>query len=91
VKRLDDGTFIAGLNDTEAFPLDAFAKEYLSKEHAYLLGRTGMGGSGAPGASGAPHRVGMRVDTNDIKVGMKPETRQAAIDAITAVMSTSSQ
>lgn len=91
VKRLDDGTFIGGLDENQAFPLDAFVREYLTKEHAYLLGRSGLGGSGAPANGSAPHRVGMRVDINDIKTGMKPETRSAVAEAILAAYQQASQ
>ena len=84
VRRLDDGSLVAGVNG-DNFPVDAFAKDFLQKEHGYLFRTTGASGSGAP-ASGSGVRMGSKVDINSIKVGMKPEDRQAAVDSIAAAL-----
>lgn len=84
VRRLDDGSLVAGINGSD-YPVDAFAKDFLEKEHAYLFRTTGASGSGAP-ATGSGVRMGAKVDINSIRPGMKQEERQAAIEAIAAAM-----
>jgi len=88
VRRLDDGSLVAGING-DNFPVDAFVKDFLQKEHGYLFRTTGASGSGAP-ASGSGVRMGSKVDINSIKVGMKAEDRQAAVDSIAAALQSAS-
>jgi hypothetical protein len=88
VKRLEDNTLVA-TNSGDNFPVPDFAKDYLEKEHAYLFRASGSSGSGAPagGGNGGSSRImGQKVDVNTIKVGMKAEDRQAAVDAINQVL-----
>ena len=84
VRRLDDGSLVAGISG-DNFPVDAFTKDYLQKDHGYLFRTTGASGSGAP-ATGSGLRMGAKADINSIKVGMKQEDRQAAVDAISAAL-----
>lgn len=84
VKRLDDGTLIGTVNGAD-FPLDAFVKDYLSKEHPYLLKASGISGSGAGSGTGGV-RMGVKADVNDIKTGMKPETRESVVASIAAAL-----
>ena len=84
VRRLDDNSLVAGING-DNFPVDAFAKDYLQKEHGYLFRTTGASGSGAP-VAGTGVRMGVRADTNSIKIGMKQEDRQAVVDSIAAAL-----
>lgn len=84
VRRLDDGSLVAGISG-DNFPVDAFAKDFLQKEHGYLFRTTGASGSGAP-AAGSGVRMGSRVDINTIKVGMKQDDRQAVVDSIAAAL-----
>jgi hypothetical protein len=81
VKRMDDGSLIGGV-DGDNLPLDNFVKEHLTKVHPYLLRASGASGSGASGANNLGSRMAVKADLNDIKIGMKPETRQAVIDSI---------
>jgi hypothetical protein len=83
VRRLDDGSLVAGIGG-DNYPVDAFTKDFLQKEHAYLFKTTGASGSGAPPAGGI--RMGAKVDTNQIKIGMKQEDRQSVVDAIGAAL-----
>ena len=84
IKRLDDGNLIGGING-DNFPVEAFVKDYLTKEHPYLLRGTGASGSGAPNGSGGV-RMGVKADLGDIKVGMKPETRESIVASIGAAL-----
>jgi hypothetical protein len=84
VRRLDDGSLVAGVNG-DNFPVDAFAKDFLQKEHGYLFRTTGASGSGAHTA-GSGVRMVAKADTNTIKAGMKQDDRQAVVDSITAVL-----
>lgn len=85
VRRLDDGSLVAGVNGENNFPVDAFAKDYLQKEHGYLFKSSGASGSGAP-AAGTGVRMGSRADINSIKIGMKPDERQAIVDSIASAL-----
>lgn len=86
VRRLDDGGLVAGVNG-DNFPVDAFSKDYLEKEHSYLFRSSGVTGSGAPnGGSGGQQRYGEKTDIGTIKVGMKAEDRAAAVAAISSVL-----
>jgi hypothetical protein len=80
VRRLDDGSLVAGI-DGDNFPVDAFTKDYLQKEHSYLFKPTGSSGSGVP-QSGGGIRMGAKADTNMIKSGMKPAEREAVVAGI---------
>jgi len=84
VKRMDDNTLVASING-ENFPVPAFAKDFLEKEHAYLFKASGVSGSGAPN-TGSGVRMGAKIDINSIKPGMKLDDRAAAVEAISAVM-----
>jgi hypothetical protein len=86
VRRLDDGSLVAGINGSD-FPVDSFVKDFLQKEHGYLFKTTGASGSGAP-SSGSSLRMGTKADISSIKIGMKPEERQAAVEAIAAAVAT---
>lgn len=80
IKRLEDGTVVAGDN----LPVLDFIKDFLPKEHAYLLAPTGNGGSGAGGGSqGGGQRGGAaKGDISMIKADMKPEDRAAVVRSI---------
>lgn len=77
IKRTDVGTLVAGDNLTP----EAFIKDFLPTQHAYLLASVGVGGSGI--TPGQQQRGGQAVDLDSIKPGMAPEARAAAIQAIT--------
>lgn len=83
IKRMDDSSLIGGING-DNFPVDAFVKDYLTKEHNYLLRATGSSGSGAPANAGL--RMGVKADLSDIKIGMKPETRESIVASIGAAL-----
>lgn len=85
IRRTDEGGLIGGING-DNFPVDNFVKDYLTREHSYLLRPTGVSGSGASAHSGGVMRSGMKVDLADIKTGMKPETRAATVEAIAAAL-----
>ena len=76
IKRTDTGALVAGDNLTP----EAFIKDFLPTQHAYLLAPVGAGGSGVTPGQGA--RGAQAVDLNSIKPDMSPETRAAAIAAI---------
>jgi hypothetical protein len=84
VQRRDDGSLIGGING-DNLPLDNFVKEYLTKEHPYLLRASGTSGSGAPLNVGGS-RMGIKADLNDIQVGMTPETRSQVLASIGAAL-----
>lgn len=77
IKELEDGTLVGGDN----LPVEDFVKDYLPKQHPYLLKPTGSGGAGASGGSGGGSggKVG---NTDMIKPGMSAEERQLVIAAI---------
>lgn len=83
VKRLDDGVLVGSVNGSD-FPIDAFVKDYLTKEHPYLLRASGSSGSGAPANTSV--RMGVKADLSDIKPGMKPETRESIVASIGAAL-----
>ena len=87
VRRLDDSSLVAGING-DCFPVDAFVKDYLQKEHAYLFQSSGSSGSGAQSNSGSSVRMGAKADIGMIKVGMKPEDRAAVVSSIAAALAT---
>lgn len=84
IKRQDDGGLIGGVQGGDLYPVDAFVKDYLMKEHSYLLRASGSSGSGAPANPGV--RMGAKADLSDIKVGMKPETRESIVASIGAAL-----
>lgn len=84
IKRQDNNELIGGLPNGDLYPVDAFVKDYLTKEHSYLLRASGNTGSGAPANSGV--RMGVKADLSDIKVGMKPETRDSVVASISAAL-----
>lgn len=84
IKRLEDGSLIGGING-DNLPVDAFVKDYLTREHSYLLLPSGATGSGATSTGGSP-RMGIKADLSDIKVGMKPETRESVVASISAAL-----
>lgn len=84
VKRLDDGALVASSNG-DNFPVTAFVTDFLSKEHGYLFKSSGASGSGAPASTGGL-RMGAKADINDIKPGMKGDTRQLVVDSINAAL-----
>lgn len=87
IRRLEDGGLVAELAG-DNFPVTDFTKDYLKKEHNYLFKSTGTSGSGAPVNPGSPRLI-TKADTNSIKIGMKPEERQAVLDSIGAAMASS--
>lgn len=86
VRRLDDGSLVATSDGTD-YPVESFVKDYLDKEHAYLLKGSGYSGSGAS-AGNAGGRGMARVDISEIKPGMSVEKRQQVMDAIKASIAT---
>lgn len=89
IKRMDDGLLIGGING-DNFPVEAFVKDFLTKEHPYLLRASGVSGSGAP-SSGSVGRMGIKADLADIRNGMKPETREQVVASISAALATIGQ
>ncbi len=85
IKRMDDGALIGAIPNGDNFPVDAFVKDYLTKEHSYLLRASGASGSGAP-ANSSGVRMGVKADLGDIKTGMKPETRESVVASIAAAL-----
>jgi hypothetical protein len=83
VRKLDDGSFVGTINGSD-FPIDAFVKDFLTKEHSYLLRASGASGSGAPASPGV--RMGVKADLNDIKVGMKSDVRDSIVASIGAAL-----
>jgi len=79
VKRLDDGTIIAGDN----LPVIDYVKEVLPSRYGFLLRPKAAGGSGANGTP-AVAGGGKQVMLEDIKPGMSPEERERAARAIVA-------
>ena len=70
VKRLDDGTIVAGDN----LPVVDYVKDVLPTRYAFLLKPKESSGAGANG--GAPNTGGgKQVTMEDIKPGMSPEER----------------
>lgn len=81
VKRMDDGTLVAGDNLTP----EAFVKDFLPSKHAYLLAPDIRGGSGN-GAS-YTHGANVKVATTEmIKDGMTADDRAAVVARITEVV-----
>lgn len=82
VKRNDAGQLVAGENLT----VDTFAKDWITREHDYLLAPAPGAGAGvAP--NGAVFAGGQkRADTADIKPGMSAETRTAVVAEIRNAM-----
>jgi len=73
----------------DVLPVPTFVKDYLEKDHAYLFKTSGSSGSGAAAQPGASNiRYGTKANTDNIKVGMSAETRQATVDAIREAMAT---
>ena len=72
----DDGGYIAGDN----LPVVDFAREFLSREHSYLLKATEARGSGASGGSNSGG--GKAFDIGSIKPGMSAEARARAVEQI---------
>jgi hypothetical protein len=88
VRRLDDQSLVATVNG-DNFPVSAFSKEFLEKEHAYLFKSSGSSGSGAP-AQGTGVHLGPKGNTDMIKPGMSATDRAAVMQAIREAMPTSS-
>jgi len=86
IKRLDDNSLIGAVPNGDNFPVDAFVKDYLQKEHGYLLRSTGSQGSGAQSMGGTGVRMGVKADISDIKPGMKAETRDSVVASIAAAL-----
>jgi hypothetical protein len=84
VRRLDDGALVAESNG-ENFPVQAFTKDFLEKEHGYLFKASGASGSGASSSTATTH-FGAKADTNMIKVGMKAEDRASVVESIAAAL-----
>ena len=85
IKRLEDNSLIGAIGNGDHFPVDAFVKDYLTKEHSYLLRASGASGSGAPANGGGP-RMGVKADIGDIKSGMSAETRSSVLASIGAAL-----
>lgn len=80
VKRQDDGTVIGGDN----LPLEVFFRDFITREHPYLLKGTGAAGAGASGGGGGTGRGAVTADISMIKPGMTPQERQLVLAAITS-------
>lgn len=80
VRKLDDGTLVGGDN----LPLVDWLKDYMPKEHGYLLKPTGASGAGASGGSGGSRSAGV-VTTDMIKPGMTQAERAAVTARIAEV------
>jgi hypothetical protein len=77
VKRLDDGTIIAGDN----LPVADYVKDILPSKYGFLLkakASSGSGASGTPNSSGG----GQQVSMEDIKPGMSDQERARVAQAI---------
>lgn len=83
VKRLDDGTLVAG----DDLPIKDFVRDFVPKSHSYLIAPTGTTGSGAGGNSGTPRPQSGKADLNSIVPGMSPEARAAVVAAINDAVS----
>lgn len=86
VRRLDDGSLVAGSTGGENFPIPSFVKDVLEKDHSYLFKPTGAGGSGAPASAGNNRGAPSRFDIGQIAPGMTPEKRAEALAAIVAAI-----
>jgi hypothetical protein len=76
IKRTETGALVAGDNLTP----EAFIKDFLPTQHAYLLAPVNTGGSGVtPGGNHGPSKA---VDLNSIKPGMSVDDNAAARAAI---------
>lgn len=84
--KSENGSLIGGING-DNLPADAFVKDYLAREHAYLLRPSGQQGSGAPtyGGNGS-NRMISKAQLEDIKVGMTPAQRESAMASIGAAL-----
>lgn len=78
VKRQEDGSVIGGDN----LPLEVFFRDFITREHPYLLKGTGAAGAGASGGGGTGGRGGVTADMSMIKQGMTPAERALVISAI---------
>jgi hypothetical protein len=76
IKRMDDGTLVAGENLTP----DAFIKDFIPNQHAYLLAPVNAGGSGA--SVGVSMQGARAATTEMIGPNMKAEDRAAIVAAI---------
>jgi hypothetical protein len=76
VKEQEDGGYIAGDN----LPVADFIKDFLQREHPYLLKATESRGSGATGSMGSGG--GKPFDINQIRPGMTKEERALAVSKI---------
>jgi len=76
VVRNEQGNLVAGDN----LPVVDFVKDFIPREHAYLLKPERVAGSGAGGSGGM--RSGMAPTIEMIKPGMKPEDRASIVAAI---------
>jgi len=81
IVRTENGSLVGGING-DNFPVDAFVKDYLVKDHPYLMRSSGVSGSGAAGGGNGGSRIGTKADLNDIKIGMKAESRDAVVASI---------
>jgi hypothetical protein len=75
IKRTDTGALVAGDNLTP----EAFIKDFLPTQHAYLLAPVNTGGSGVTPGS---HGVAKAVDLNSISPSMSADGKAAAWDAV---------
>lgn len=83
VKRMEDESLVGVAQDGTHYPMDTFFKDFITREHPYLLRGTGAAGAGASGGSGGSGRGGgMIADTSMIKPGMTPQERQSVLAAI---------
>lgn len=78
VKRQEDGSVIGGDN----LPLEVFFRDFITREHPYLLKGTGAAGAGASGGSSGSGGRAVTADLSMIKPGMTPQERALVMSAI---------
>lgn len=78
VKRQEDGSVIGGDN----LPLEVFFRDFITREHPYLLKGTGSGGAGASGGGSGGGSRAVTADMSMIKPGMSAQERQLVLAAI---------
>lgn len=86
VTKLDDGSFVGSVAGENPLPLADFVKDYIPRDHAYLLKQTGASGSGAGSPSSNGGGSGKVVDIGQIKPGMSADVRANILSAIQASM-----
>lgn len=83
VKRLDDGTIVAG----DDLPVEDYVKDVLPARYGFLLKPKDAGGTGARGSQSPGSGARGHVQMEDIKPGMSPEEREKAAAEILSQLS----